>query len=334
MNIVELEVITPLFSTYHWLGSPGVVAKQNKSSDIWYFNNAIQWTCGRRFLQGFTSPELGVCTGSIGAIPFLEKSGISTRFARNCSLEIIKCMLDDKYYVEFSGVDDYFIPEKSWYQERHFNHDGLISGYDDGDDTFTIVAYDKGWIYSKFKIPQESFIKGLKHMCKEGIYGELLAVKAKDDEQIIDLGVIKDRIKEYLNSSFEIYKPDDYQSAFGVVVYDYLCMYLDLLKCGKIPYERIDHRIFRLVWEHKNCMFLRLKAIEDAEQWTSIFSDSYEEIVTMTNKMRFLYSKYCMRKSDSILETLKQNLMNIKSKEIDILSNLVVILDNTGDVNE
>ena len=107
------------------ISSAGIPAKQNTTSDNWYYNNTIEWRCTRKFLQGFTTPELSLSCGSIWNMPFIDKIGVNTRFARRCALDIIKTMIDDGFYVAFSGVDDYYVKGKSWYKEEHFNHDEI-----------------------------------------------------------------------------------------------------------------------------------------------------------------------------------------------------------------
>lgn len=132
------------------ISSAGIPAKQNTTSDNWYYNNTIEWRCTRKFLQGFTTPELSLSCGSIWNMPFIDKIGVNTRFARRCALDIIKTMIDDGFYVAFSGVDDYYVKGKSWYKEEHFNHDGLIIGYDDENGTLSIAAYDQRWIFTVY----------------------------------------------------------------------------------------------------------------------------------------------------------------------------------------
>ena len=61
------------------------------------------------------------------------------------SMFLIRSLIDNGYYVAFGGVDDYYMEGKSWYQEKHFDHDGLIVGYDQNDKTYTIYAYDQNW---------------------------------------------------------------------------------------------------------------------------------------------------------------------------------------------
>ena len=89
MGKVQLPYIEPMYSTYHWMASSGIPAKQNSTSDNWFYNNTVEWRCTRKFLQGFTTPEMSLHTGNIWSMPFLEKSGINARFARRCALDLI-----------------------------------------------------------------------------------------------------------------------------------------------------------------------------------------------------------------------------------------------------
>lgn len=320
MGKVQLPYIEPMYSTYHWMANSGIPAKQNATSDNWFYNNTVEWRCTRKFLQGFTTPEMSLHTGNIWSMPFLEKSGINTRFARRCALDLIKTMLDDGYYVAFSGVDDYYVKGKSWYQEQHFKHDGLIVGYDDDDETLAIAAYDQRWIFTVFNTPQECFMEGLQTLCEKSSYGGIHAVRAKDEVQELDLKKIFEALREYLSSDIEKYPLTDTGIANGIVVYDYISMYLDKLADGSIPHERRDRRIFRLIWEHKKCMLGRIRAVEEKCQWDSSLSAAYNEVVTLAEKMRFIYSKFVIKYSSKDLENIQICLMKIKELEIKLLN--------------
>ena len=320
MGKVLLPYTEPMYSTYHELASAGIAVKQNKTSDNWYYNNTVDWNCNKTFLSGHTTPELNLNMGNMWYMPFLEKSSISTRFARRFVLDIIKTMLDDGFYVSFAGVDDYFVKGKSWYQERHYNHDGLIIGYDDEKESFSIAAYDQRWIFTVFETPQSCFAEGMKAMCDQGTYDYIHAIKVTDDIHVLDLSTIYDQLKTYLTSNLSTYPLDSPGLVHGVMVYDYLCMYLDKLADGSIPYERKDRRIFRLVWEHKKCMFERIRAVEQKCGWENRLSASYEEVVHFSDQTRFIYSKFVLKYSSTNLERIQVLLMQIKKLESELLS--------------
>ena len=145
MGKVELPYIEPMYSMYHWLASSGIPAKQNATSHNWFYNNTVEWGCTRKFLQGFTTPEMNLHTDSIWSMPFLEKAGINTRFARRGALDLIKKMLDDGYYVTFSGVDDYYVKGKSLKKNAN-GTTSLVLPYNE-----VVALADKmRFIYSKF----------------------------------------------------------------------------------------------------------------------------------------------------------------------------------------
>ena len=319
MGKVLLPYVEPMYSTYHWMASSGIPAKQNGTSDNWFYNNTVEWKCTRKFLQGFTSPEMSLHTGSIWSMPFLDKFGINTRFVRRCALELIKTMLDDGYYVAFSGVDDYYVKGKSWYREQHFNHDGLIIGYDDDNGTLAIAAYDQRWIFTVFNTPQECFMEGLQALCEKSSYGGIHAVKAKNEAQELNLRAIYEAVKGYLSSDIESYPLTDAGNANGIIVYDYICMYLDKLADGSIPYERRDRRIFRLIWEHKKCMLGRIRAVEERCKWDASLSADYNEVVALADKIRFIYSKFVIKYSNKDLENIQVCLMKMKKRESELL---------------
>lgn len=78
-------------------------------------------------------------------------------------IEYYQDMLDNGFYVAFSGVDDFYIEGKSWYKEQHFNHDGLIIGYNDENKTFSIVAHR--WIFTAFETSQACFVEAMTVLC-------------------------------------------------------------------------------------------------------------------------------------------------------------------------
>ena len=323
MGKVLLPYVEPMYSTYHYLANSGIPAKENATSDNWFYNNTVDWKCSRKFLHGFTTPEMCLHTGSIWSVPFLEKSGITTRFVRRCAVELIKTMLDDGYYVAFSGVDDYYVKGKSWYQEQHFNHDGLIVGYDDENETFAIAAYDQRWIFTVFNTPQKCFVQGLNVLCDKSSYGGIYAVKAKNDVQDLNLSVIYQELNKYLSSDIDLFPLTDPRGVTGIAVYDFICMYLDKLSDGSIPHERRDRRIFRLIWEHKKCMLGRIKAVENQCKWDRSISDSYADVVTLSDKVRFIYSKFVIKFSSKDLENIQQSLLKMKKLEICLLGSFI-----------
>ena len=322
---VELPLVEPLYRTYH----DGILTAcigSNPSIRNWFLSNTMILTCNRKFLNGFTTPEIRVENYSFNN-PCLETKWISIQFLKGYVNPVIRNLLDAGYYVYFSGVDDYYVQGKSWYKERHFNHDGTICGYNQSDKTYCIYSYDSNWIYQKFWTTQKSFNKGREAMFKKGVYGSLCAIKPRQDKFEFSVETALKVMKDYLNSDFAKYPEDGEGSVCGIVVHEYIAKYVEKLYNGSIPYERMDRRVFRLIWEHKKVMLERIVNIERNLNLTNEISEQYERIVFEADTMRMLYASHHMKRRDSVLPIIKKKLLNLANKEKELL---ILLVDRAG----
>ncbi len=324
-KFVELPLIEPLYSTYHFQGVGTATIVNNPSIRNWYLNQVMNLKCNRKFLKGFATPEISILDSSWSQNPYLYRKWFSTEFLQGYCNSIIRKLLDDGYYIYFDGIDDYYVKGKSWYKERHFNHDGCICGYNQKDKTYCIYAYDNNWIYQKFWTTQADFDAARKAMRKKGVYSSLCAIKPKSDEIVINPGVSIQKMREYLDSNMRKYPKSQEGDVYGIAVHDYIAMYVDKLYDGSIPYERMDRRVFRLIWEHKKAMLERLEKIEEALGIDDKISNAYRPIVEESNKIRMLYALYNMNKRDSVLPIIHNKLIDIKNNERKLLKRFIEI---------
>lgn len=138
--------------------------------------------CTKRFLSEYSSPEMYILNSSWIECPYIEKQWYGLRFVNGYINYVIKQMVNDGYYVCFSGVDDYYLEGKSWYHKRHFAHDGLIFGYDSDSKTYLVYAYDSDWVLSKLTISMKSFEKGRKAEIEKERYGYICGLKPMKEE--------------------------------------------------------------------------------------------------------------------------------------------------------
>ena len=164
-------------------------------------------------------------------------------------------------------------------------------------------------------------------MCDKGTYGALHALKVKSDVQELNLEAICNDLKKYLTSNIAKYPLDNPDVAWGIVVYDYICMYLDKLADGSISHERRDRRVFRLIWEHKKCMLGRIKAVENHCGWDDSLSKKYEEVVKLSDKARFIYSKFVIKYSNTNLEKIQLLLIKMKRLELALLGEFLNMME-------
>ena len=127
---VELPVSEPVYSTYQYQGSMAGLLRCNPSLRNWYLNHALMLRCNRKFLTGYTTPEVDVVNSSWRNAPEVTEKRYSSEHLDGHIHYAVRSLLNDGYYVYYTGLDDFYIPGKSWYHEQHFYHDGLICGYD------------------------------------------------------------------------------------------------------------------------------------------------------------------------------------------------------------
>ena len=319
---IELPLIEPIYSTYH--NAPGsAILVNNPSIRNWYMNEVMILTCTRKFLNGFTTPEIRVANTSWAENPYLDKKWYETQFLGGHIHSVIRKLIDAGYYVCFDEIDDYYVEGKSWYHERHFSHDGCICGYDKENKTYCIYAYDKNWIYQKFWTSQKSFEAGRKAQFKKGQYGKICGIKPMENQIAFSPETALKKIAEYLDSNIEKYPKTSGWKVYGIVVHDYIDMYVDKLYDGSIPYGKMDRRVFRMIWEHKKAMQERISLIEDALSMDHSISGSYFSVVREADNCRMLYAAHHMKQRNAVLPIIQKKLLALKDKEQELLSELL-----------
>lgn len=324
---VELPLTEPIYSTYHYQGPCTAIAVKNPSVRNWYLNQVMNLNCSRKFLTGFTTPEITVLDSSWTENPYIDKHWISTQFTDGYINPIIRKMLDQGFYVAFVGIDDYYVKGKTWYKQRHFIHDGLICGYDQTDKTYCIYAYDSNWIYKKFWTPQKSFDAGRAAVLKKDSYCSICGLNTRDDTIEFSPKTAYDKLCEYLDSDLEKYRFDGEGLVYGMAVHEYIAEYVMRLYREDIPYERLDRRVFRLIWEHKKVMLERILQIERVLELGNDFSKKYKPIVDEADTMRMLYAAHHMKRRDSLLPIIAKKLLKLSNKERELLTALTQMME-------
>lgn len=320
---IELPLVEPLYSTYHYQGSGTATLVSNPSIRNWYLNQVMILTCTRKFLNGFTTPEIGIAESSWDVNPYFDRKWYNMQFLEGYTHYVIRKLIDAGYYVYFKGIDDYYVEGKSWYHERHFGHDGCICGYDQENKTYCIYAYDQSWIYQKFWTTQKSFDEGRKAQFKKGLYGTIYGIKPKNDNIVFSHETALKKIEEYLDSTIEKYPETVTGTVAGIVVHDYISKYVGKLYDGSIPYERMDRRVFRLIWEHKKVMLERIKLIENVLSLDNSISESYKTVVREADNCRMLYAAHHIKQRNTVLPIIQKKLLALKSLELELLEELL-----------
>ena len=99
-------------------------------------------------------------------------------------------------------------------------------------------------------------------------------------------------------------------------------MYIARLYDGSIPYERMDRRVLRLIWEHKKVMLERITAMEQALGIPPVFSSEYQPLAAEADTLRMLYASHFMKRRDAVLPVIRRRLSALMAAEREILSAL------------
>ena len=321
---VQLPFEVPTFATVQASGAAELAMLGHPNAHKQMLNQATSICCTRRFIKGFTTPQTWIPNIAIHSYKFIERYGINFRYVYDFCMDIIRSALDDGMYIYYKGVDDFYLPDKSWYGTRHMNHDGVICGYDDNDETVSIAAHDINWVYRLIRIPQKCFLEGLRASLDEKHYGNMVLYKLREntEAEINEKEMLK-FLKEYMDSNFEKYPIDVEGEVIGIVVHDYLAMYINKLKDGSIPYDKMDWRALRPVWEHKKCMLERIRAVENKNGWGNSLSERYAPVVEKANRIRMMYAMYHKNHNDKLLDKIHDGLLELAQTDEELVGEFI-----------
>lgn len=325
---VALPFVVPNFATLQSSGAAEFAMIGHPTAYNQTLNQATSICCTRKFLKGYTSPQVSIPNIFIDAYKFIERYNVNFRYVYDFCLDIIKKMLEEGMYVFYDGVDDFYLPGKSYYGTRHIHHTGIICGYDDNDETISIAAHDINWVFNLIRVPQKCFLQGLKSSLDAQQYRDMIAYKIKENSvaKINEKEMLK-FLKEYMDSNFDKYPIDKDGKVSGTVVHDYLAMYIDKLNDGSIPCERMDWRALRPVWEHKKCMLDRIKSVERKKGWSNELSESYFPIVEKANNIRIIYAMYHKNHNNKLLNKIRDGLIDIAKNDRAIVEEFIKKLE-------
>ena len=325
---VLLPFEVPNFATVQSSGAAELAMIGHPTAYNQTLNQATNICCTRRFIRGFTTPQVSNPDVYIHSYRFIERYGVNFRYVYDYCLDIIKSMLDDGMYIYYHAVDDFYLPGKSWYGTRHMHHDGIICGYDDNDETISIAAHDINWVYNLIRIPQKCFLEALNSSLEAKQYGNMTAYKIRENTVVeLNESEMLKYLKEYMDSSFEKYPIEIEGTVKGIIVHDYLAMYIDKLKDGSIPYEKMDWRALRPVWEHKKCMLDRIKAVENKNGWSNELSERYAPVVEKANRIRMMYAMYHKNHNDKLLDKIRDGLLELVDSDREIVGEFISRLE-------
>lgn len=248
-------------------------------------------------------------------------------------------LIDREYYVQ-ADVDYFYLPDRGEYRRRHFLHELLLFGYDDGEEVFATLGFDRHGRCApsqvKFAELAEALATPKERFFEEAAsappwFAESLADRPRiflyrylrDQQCFFDLPGVIEQLTDYLearNTSerFRLVALPRPGGAWGMAIYGFLREAIGRLQDEPEEYSPIP---LRLLWEHKRCMLGRLAYLEDqgyldrSEGW----STQYGPVENLANSLRLLMLRWAAAQKPTALAEAQALLSQLEATERPVL---------------
>ncbi|MDP4147672.1 MAG: hypothetical protein Q8936_24925, partial [Bacillota bacterium] len=273
---------------YQMHAFPLTVVLDNEECLPWFYSNYIQLFCKEQFTGTFfdffnlnTGEWLNFCYPGSPHVIYNAVDPVVLYTGGVNVTEFLMNYIDRGYYICIF-LDEFHIPGKRPYQKSRFNHDSLIFGYDSKEGYFHTAGFDNTGAYTRSILSFEDFEKA--HLSSDIETCLIVLFKKNTDIKYeFDLKLVTEMLEDYVksrNSSerLRMLRNPEKDIVYGIGIYKQLIKYIEVLAETDIEFDHI--KPFHILWEHKKCMLLRLKYIEEKCKITSIaeYYSSYEKI--------------------------------------------------------
>jgi len=317
MRLLNINTDPEIRVYQHHAYTLGIILQEEKNY-FWLYNNYIQLIYSREGGNGTFNFNMVFAPYQ----PVLIRNRLDEKLLNSLNidrLEYITIAINEGKYV-YATVDEYYIPNRIFYQKQHYQHDIMILGVDESKKTFTVIGYDDKKQYSTREISEVS----LRNSNPQNI--ELLELNNKYKFRL-DIPFIVVQIGQYLNVLPNYVLGDQYfeDTKFGVeACYQLLKTYEKSLD----ELERCEVNQVYLLMEHKKCMYMRMKYIfEIFELNESKLLEDYDKVIKAANVLVDLVLKYNMCLNPKIVPRIKNLFLDIIEKDQVIITILYNILN-------
>lgn len=195
-------------------------------------------------------------------------------------------------------LDEYYIKQKDFYDNRHYIHENLIYGYNDKLQVFMAYGITKRQMVSCFIISYEEiayayekaklfYFCGAQYLDDPNYYPLLLLKPLQTLSYEFTETVMQDKIQQFLWPKFNEIVGKDYH-VYGSHVYDSIID--DLTQKSDMNF--VDYRVFHMLYEHKKCLQSRMEWLVKHGNMSSKGKEVYERMKTIVqeyNSIRLMY---------------------------------------------
>ena len=312
----------------------------------WFFSNYIQlfYPKARGFPYATVDffhppqyPSLSLLNIQLFNRRILEKIG-----AMPLNEFLVRCV-DDELYVRLY-VDEFFIPDRTAYKRAYMPHKLLLFGYDRRLSCFDIIGFRKNGQYA----PSRVNFADLERAFYSAKLTEEVQTVERDDRDlalgnpaeiwlarlnrerkcIFDVQLVIEQLVDYLSSEntamrFRMLDTSYYgQEGSGMDVYG--CIRRRLEYSLEHP-DFCDFISLHILWEHKKCMLLRIKYMEEHRYLDpgDLLFEAYKEIESQAQILRMMILRFQMQRDRRIVERLISRLDQCSQMEEPLLKKLL-----------
>lgn len=290
---IELQIKNATFQAYQRYAYMEIAGQCDEDVDMFEINNYINLRCNRIDENNNVIDYVLADEKFYWDIPYLDIKWLLLERVKYPICGIIKDILDDGRYVIFDGADDYYIESRrnNISGGQHKEHDGLIYGYDDINQTFSLLVYTDN-VLSSSVVPQESIYRAMNSEYTNP-NGFIIGAKKKDGVTIpFDVNKSLYGISEYLTS----------HSGNDGCVYGIETGFQLEKHIRTSDFYSLDVRALRLFWEHKVLMKKRLEQLAINSVVSYEILEEYEKIVKNINVARALQTKFIVLNDKRFLD--------------------------------
>lgn len=110
---------------------------------------------------------------------------------------------------------------------------------------------------------------------------------------------------------------------YGLGVYDCIILYLECFEKNLYSIDNAIQIVFKLIYEHKRCMFNRIKYIEAFFKLDNFFSEAYKQAFKISEIARMTIIKFGVTRDIRLIETVKKHINKMKDIEYNILNEFI-----------
>ncbi len=246
--------------------------------------------------------------------PLLESNRVDRRLAGGKPDEVtgfvLECLKQD-YYVQLD-VDYFYIPQGAYYQQAHFLHELLLSGFDRSQSTFTASGYGRDGNPVSFAVGFAEFEWALSTAFRPEGSPDWLQDKVENPQVVLyqyrpsaectfDLVQAREELIDLYQSRNTstrlriLAEPRNSGDRWGIDTYQFLAGLLD-------EPEAVENDLLislRIFWEHKKCMAARLEYMEGQGFLPKDvgFARRYSDVASRANQIRLVVLRNRMRRT-------------------------------------